>query len=275
MDLTTIQNHTFCHHGFPIHAKEYSKGTTDRPLVFIGGAFQNIAQLEKISNELSKETWLIVIDTPGNGDTGVLPHDYRFEFLCEAINSVLTKLDVPEINLIGCSYGSIVALRYAQMYDHVSCLTLASAMDKLPGHLQYEFDHLLFYLKWNRMEQFAAGFTNLLTNPVLREENRICRLTSEKLYHALLKANIGIKEQFKHNTLRIMADGQTDLRKMPDVKTTVFTGEYDHFLPVETNKRIADSFPRGRFVAIPNADHMFHVEQTKLTVRTILESTVQ
>ncbi len=51
---------------------------------------------------------------------------------------------------------------------------------------------------------------------------------------------------------------------------TVFTGEHDHFLPVEANQKIADNFKQGRFVALPNADHMFHVEQFRPTVRTIL-----
>nr|WP_281500719.1 alpha/beta hydrolase [Kordiimonas marina] len=262
--------HCFSYEGFPIHVKEYSRGLTEKPLVFIGGAFQNIQQIEKVSLALAKESWVIAVDTPGNGDTGVLPYSYDFEFICRAIHSAIKKLGIDCVNVLGCSYGSIVAMRYAQMYLGVDKLILGSAMEQLPRHLEYEFNLLLFLLKWNRMEEFADGFTNLLTNPDFRETNRLCRLTADKLRHALVNASTGMKEQFKHNTMRILKHGHTDLALMPDVDATVFTGEHDHFLPVSANQRVAASFKRSRFISIPDADHMFHVEQFRATVQTIL-----
>jgi pimeloyl-ACP methyl ester carboxylesterase len=264
--------------GFPIHLKEYAKGKTDTPLVFIGGAFQNIAQVEKLSKAIAEKSWVITIDTPGNGPTGVLPHDYSFDFICRAIHSGLKSLGVDRINLMGCSYGSIIAMRYAQKYLGVDKLILASAMEKLPDELVYDFNLLLFQLEWNRIEEFADGFTNLMTNPELRATNRLARLTADKLRHALLNANTGIKEQFKHNTLRILRDGKTDLSLMPDVEATIFTGEHDHFVPVVANERVAASFRRGRFIAVPDADHMIHVEKFRRMIEIIhdaLDLTVQ
>ncbi len=263
--------HCFSFEGFPIHLKEYSRGKTDIPLVFIGGAFQNINQVEKLSTALAKESWVITIDTPGNGDTGVLPHTYSFEFICKAIHHGLKQLGIDVINLLGCSYGSIIAMRYAQTYLGVENLILASAMEKLPDALVYEFNLLLFLLEWNRMEEFADGFTNLMTNPDLRESNKLCRITADKLKNALLHSSTGIKEQFKHNTLRILRDGKTDLSLMPDVKkATVFTGEHDNFVPVEANQRIADSFKNGEFIAVPDADHMIHVEKFRTMIDIVL-----
>jgi len=264
--------HRMSFEGFPVHMKEYGRGQSDIPLVFIGGAFQNINQIEKLSNAFAKKTWVIAVDTPGNGDTGVLPHQYDFDFMCKSIRYGLDELGVNKINLLGCSYGSIIAMRYAQMFPNIQRLVLGAAMDYLPSWLEYEFNLLLFLLKWNRLEEFADGFTNLMTNPELRKTNKLCKLTSQKLRHALVNANDGIKAQFVHNTLRILEFGETDLSLMPDVKTTVFTGEYDSFVPVEENKKVAAAFKRGRFLSIPNADHMFHVEQFRLTVSTILEA---
>lgn len=264
--------HQFSYRGFPIHMKEYGKGRSTLPLVFIGGAFQNIRQIEKVSKVLAKETWVIAVDTPGNGDTGVLPDNYDFEFICDAINHCLVnELNVGRINLLGCSYGSIIAMRYAQMYPDIERMVLGAAMDYLPERLEYAFNHLLFYLQWNKRKEFADGFTDLMTNPELRESNKLCKITGKKLHHALLNSNEGITEQFIHNTRRILRDGETDLSLMPDIETTVFTGEHDTFVPLEDNKRVASAFKRGKFVTIPNADHMFHVEQFRATVATILD----
>jgi len=262
--------HILSYEGFPIHFKQYSKNLTEIPLIFIGGAFQNIDRVEKVCRALAKKTWVIAVDTPGNGNTGVLPSDYDFNFVCEAIHHGLKCLGVDTINLIGGSYGSIVAMRYAQKYLGVNRLVLCSAMEDLPEELKYEFNKLLFQLEWNRIEEFADGFTNLMTNPVLRQTNRLARMAAEKLRHALLMSSKGIREQFRHNTLRILRDGRTDLRFMPDIPTTVYTGEHDHFIPAAANIRVANSFSRGRFISVPDADHMVHIEKFRTNVDVIL-----
>lgn len=261
--------HRFTYEGFPVHMKEYARGRTEVPLVFIGGAFQNISRVEKLSNAIAEKSWVITVDTPGNGDTGVLPYSYGFDFICRAIHQGLKELGIDRVNLLGCSYGTIVALRYAQNFLGVDRLMLAAAMDKIPPSLEYDFNLLLFQLEWNRLQDFADGFTNLMTNPDLRKTNRLCRVAAEKLHHALLHSSEGIREQFKQNTLRILKDGTTDLSVMPDVDTTVFAGEMDHFVPVEANKKIASAFKRGRFIEIPDADHMIHVEKFRTMIGII------
>lgn len=264
--------HCLSFEGFPIHLKEYSRGLTEVPLVFIGGAFQNINQVEKLSTGFAKKSWVITIDAPGNGDTGVLPHTYGFEFICKAIHSALKTLGIDRINLMGCSYGSIVAMRYAQRYMGVDKLILFSAMESLPAELEYDFNLLLFQLEWNRMQEFANGFTNLMTNPELRKTNRLARLTADKLRHALVNSSTGIKEQFKHNTLRILRDGRTDISHMPDVDATIFCGLEDQFIPVSANKRVAASFKRSRLITVENADHMLHVENFRRVMEIVYDA---
>lgn len=262
--------HIMSYEGFPIHFKQYSKGLTDIPLIFIGGAFQNIDRVEKVCRALSEKTWVISVDTPGNGNTGVLPSDYDFDFICEAIHYGLKGLGVDAINLLGGSYGSIVAMRYAQRYLGINNLVLCAAMESLPDDLNYEFNKLLFQLEWDRIEEFADGFTDLMTNPELRKVNRLARVAAEKLRYALKTSSKGIREQFRHNTQRILRDGQTDLRYLPDVPTTVYSGEHDNFIPSKANIRVANSFRRGRFISVPDADHMVHVEKFRANVQVIL-----
>ncbi len=271
-DTTDTIEHIHSHKGFPVHVKEYARGSTDMPLVVIGGAFQNISQIERMSSALAKKTWVIAFDTPGNGQTGVLPSDYPFEFIAECIAESLKKLDVKKINLVGFSYGSLIALRFVELYKSmVSRLTLLGAMHRIPDHLIYEFNLMIFYLKWGKKAEFADSFTNLMSNPELRKTNKLARLAGEKLHFALLNANDGIREQFIHNTQRILDHGNTDLTKLPDVRTLVSTGEHDIFVPPSANQLIADALPRGRYVSIEGADHMVHVIQFKKTIATILE----
>ena len=260
------------HSGFPIHVKEYSKGKTAIPIVVIGGAFQNITQIERMSKALARESWVIVFDTPGNGQTGVLPHSYPFEFIADCIHASLEKLGVTKIKLVGFSYGCLIALRFIQLFKPmIARLVLLGAMHRIPEHLEYEFNLMIFYLKWGRQAAFADSFTNLMSNPEIRRTNKLARLAGEKLHNALMTASIGLREQFMHNTQRILDHGKLDLDTLPDVPTLVSTGEYDIFVPPSANKMIADALPRGRYVSIKDADHMIHVIRFKQTIQTILE----
>lgn len=270
--MTETLVHTHSHKGFPVHVKEYSRGKTDMPIVVIGGAFQNIAQIERMTAALAKQSWVIAFDTPGNGHTGVLPASYPFEFIAETIAASLKLLDVKKVNLVGFSYGSLIALRFVELYKPmVSRLTLLGAMHRIPDHLVYEFNLMLFYLRWDKREAFADSFTNLMSNAELRKTNKLARLAGEKLHHALMTANDGIREQFTHNTQRILDHGNMDLAALPDVRTLVSTGEHDIFVPPAANQAIADALPRGRYVSIDGSDHMVHVIQFKKTIETILE----
>ena len=271
-DISLIQNSNrqFNYQGFPIHTRTFGVARNKPPLVFVGGAFLNIANVVPLCEAIAAENQVIAIDTPGNGMTGVLPDCYSFEFICDAIHHALEAQGVSTINLFGCSYGSIVALRYCQRFDTVNKLVVASAMEKLPDDLRYEFNKLLLMLDWNKTEEFATSFTDLMTNPELRHTNRLAKLAAAKLHNALMNASTCINEQFKHNTRRILRDGATDLSKLPDVETTVIVGEMDHFVPVEANRRVANAFNRSELRVIPNADHMVHVEQRKAFVQEIL-----
>lgn len=269
MEESQIFQHNHC--GFPVHVKEYCKGKTDIPIVVIGGAFQNIDQIERMSKALARESWTIVFDTPGNGQTGVLPSNYPFEFIADCIDASLKTMGVRKINLVGFSYGCLIALRYIQRFaSKVSRLVLLGAMHRIPEHLEYEFNLMIFYLKWDRQDAFADSFTNLMSNPLLRQTNKLARLAGEKLHHALMTASIGLREQFMHNTQRILDHGNMPLNSLPDVRTLVSTGEHDVFVPPAANEVIANAMPRGRYVSIPGADHMIHVVQFKKTIQTIL-----
>lgn len=269
--MTDTYEHTHDYRGFPVHVKEYARGSSDIPIVVIGGAFQNIAQIERMSLALAKKAWVIVFDTPGNGSTGVLPSHFPFEFIAECIQASLKQLSVKKVNLVGFSYGSLVALRFIELFPTmVSRLTLLGAMHRIPEHLVYEFNHMIFYLRWEKRQEFADSFTNLMSNPNLRETNRLARLAGEKLHFALMNACLGMREQFMQNTQRILDHGNTDLSKLPDIRTLVSTGEHDIFVPPAANKLIADAMPRGQYRSIEGSDHMVHVIQFKKTIDMIL-----
>ncbi|MEX0299927.1 MAG: alpha/beta fold hydrolase, partial [Kordiimonas sp.] len=105
-DVRSIQSNVrqFNFQGFPIHTRAFGVASKKPPLVFVGGAFQNIANVVPLCEAIAEDNYVIAVDTPGNGMTGVLPDTYSFEFICDAINHALVSQGIGEINLFGCSY---------------------------------------------------------------------------------------------------------------------------------------------------------------------------
>lgn len=250
--------------GFPVHLKHFGRGTSIYPTVYVGGAFQNIDRIQGLCETLAEDSWVIAVDTPGNGDTGVLPYKFDFDFICQAIHFALKETGVDRFHMIGTSYGTMIAQRYSQMYPKTLInLTLAAAMAEPSRALLCKFDLMIALIEWDQKEEFANEFCNLMTTPAFRDKNRLARLAAGKLEHSLINSTLGIYEQFIHNTRRIINHGRIDLSDMPDIPVTVMVGEHDIFTPLAENEKVAAAFNQSNLIVIKNADHMLHVEKRK------------
>ena len=204
------------------------------------------------------------------GETGVLPDEFSFEFIAQSIQHALDELGIEKVNLLGCSYSSLTALTFAKNYpSRVNRLLLGGAMSRLPKRLEFQFEEMLLLLRHHNIDRFAEIFLNLLTNPQCLP-NRVFARVRERLSRVLRYPSVGALEQFKQNTRRIINYGQFDLSNMPNLEVLCFTGEFDHFVPLSCSAEIASAFAASEVRMIPNADHMFHIEQFRMTVDLML-----
>ncbi|HZI49821.1 MAG TPA: alpha/beta hydrolase, partial [Pyrinomonadaceae bacterium] len=121
--------------GVPIHYEVQGKG--EPTLVFIHCWSCNRHLWDNQVAEFSKTHRIVTIDLPGHGESGMDRKHWSVESFGDDVKTVVAKLDLKRVVLIGSSMGGPIALEAARrMPDRVVGIvpvdTLQNVEDKLP-----------------------------------------------------------------------------------------------------------------------------------------------
>ncbi len=121
--------------GVPIHYSVAGKG--DPALVFIHCWSCNRGFWENQVAEFSKTNRVVTIDLPGHGQSGVGRKNWSVESYGDDIKTVVTKLDLKRVVLVGSSMGGSIALEATKrMPERVVAIvpvdTLQNVEEKVP-----------------------------------------------------------------------------------------------------------------------------------------------
>ncbi|MFT5084355.1 MAG: pimeloyl-ACP methyl ester carboxylesterase [Lentisphaeria bacterium] len=245
------------------------KRSSNGDLIFIGGAFQDIKASYKICRELSNYFNVYSLDLPGSGAADILPCTYDFSYLANVVNHFAELVNVNKFHIVGCSYGSPVAYRIAQLFPQkIGRIVFTGAMKSIPpenvdvlkktielaesGRI-YEFDNLL-----TRM------FFNYEKSNVIPKQHYIMK----KFSNILKEMNLSMKLKYAENTKRLLKES---LNLTPRIfsSTLIVTGEYDNFTTPAYCKKFSSMCENSITTFIKNSDHFFHAEQHKITIKLI------
>jgi sigma-B regulation protein RsbQ len=121
--------------GVPIHYSVAGKG--DPALVFIHCWSCNRGFWENQVAEFSKTNRVVTIDLPGHGQSGVGRKNWSVESYGDDVKTVVTKLDLKRVVLVGSSMGGSIALEATKrMPDRVVAIvpvdTLQNVEERVP-----------------------------------------------------------------------------------------------------------------------------------------------
>ena len=196
------------------------KGFELRPdLLFIGGAFQGIRASYKICRALSKSFNVICVEVPGSGGADVLPESYDFGYIAELLYDLALRLNLKNLNIIGCSYGSPVVYRFAQKFPNlVSKIVLTGVMREIPDSVRFEVERSVSLLESGRQEEFDALLSNLFFNSKKCHEIDKQKYLKEKFSIALSQMSIETKIKYCQNTRRLLS---STLNSVPQINIPV------------------------------------------------------
>ncbi len=249
-----------------------SKNDNFEPTIFISGAFQNMDSWKRFVKHFSRETTVILVDLPGTGKSDTVYENVSLDFFSDALFKIVKDIAVRNFFLVSASYGTPIAYTFAYNYpEFVSKLVLAGTMREIPLHVKEKIMESLRLAEMNLMEEFAEfviqkGFLCLDQSRHINKRE----LTKRLLYSELNNLTNDALEKYIMNTKRLLSYKSLDLSNSPNVKTLIFTGEYDVFTLPESCREIAVSLSDSIFTSIRNADHLFHIEQFDTTLELLL-----
>jgi pimeloyl-ACP methyl ester carboxylesterase len=233
------------------------------PLLMIGGAFQRKETWGRIEREFLAHMDVLTVDPPGWGAGDLLPDHHGVDSLADAVCQMLDENGLPEVNIIGGSYGTAIAYRIAQRHPgRVLRVALIGTMTSIPAHARAAMRRTIEHLEARRMEEYAQGAVDILMN-----RDRLAGIESgARVRRFLLRrlANLpeGEAAQTCANTYRLLNHEMVDATRPPVPPVLVATGEYDSFTTPELCRQVAEACTESWFVEVAGADHMLFLERT-------------
>lgn len=235
--------------------REAGKGA--RTLVFLHGVGSDADSWKpQLDHFAARGYRCIAWNMPGYGGTPMLP-ELSFASLAGALLALLDELSVDKADLVGHSYGGMVAQEFAATHaGRLRTLTLSGtspAFGRPDGDWQQKFvkERLAPIEAGKSMADLAPGMIKSLTG---RSPN--------PMGMAIAKQSIGQvpAQTFAAGIRLIVSFDRRDALAALRVPTLVVAGEHDTNAPAEMMQRMAGKIRKAEYVCLPAAGHLANLE---------------
>ena len=242
--------------GFDLKGSYYSYRNKETiPSVFIHGVGLNHQMWKPQINSLNEFSTL-TYDLLGHGKSELIDNEISLDDFSNQLKSLLDFLNIKEINLIGFSLGSLIAIDFTIKFkEYLNTLTL---MGTTYQRTDEERSKVL-----DRFEQAK------LNKPLSRQALK--RWFSDKyldenpeIYNEFM--NILNKEPKDHNNFlkayKLFANHRddTELIKKIETKTLIMTGTDDSGSTVAMSESLSKDLVNSKFVEVKNGKHLCSIE---------------
>jgi pimeloyl-ACP methyl ester carboxylesterase len=245
--LDTARDHLMTIDDVRIHYKVWGKG---EPVLMLHGAMEYWKEWERQIPALAKEYKVIAVDTRGHGQSTFTDRELSYELFANDMLTLLAKLNIDSINVVGFGDGGIVGMIMAmkQPYrihkliaigSNITADTNAVYRTVLDKVRNWDFDKMAFYLQ----VKFKDNPNPKLLPQLARRMQKLLLTQPNLTYHDLEKI------------------------KCP---TLIMAGDHD-FIKMEHTSYIYENLPDGYLSIIPAGTHYCNKEKYQLVNTTILD----
>lgn len=97
----------------PIHYKTFGKGPA---VILLHGFLESSTMWQPLLPQLAEDHFVVAIDLPGHGQSGVLAETHSMELMAEAVYETIQQLQLPSVTVIGHSMGGYVAMAFLEEF---------------------------------------------------------------------------------------------------------------------------------------------------------------
>lgn len=243
-----------------------------RPMVIIGGAFQNFNSYKYCVEQLFDAGPIILIDLPSMGanqqitnvDTGLSAGTLELEDLAAMLGQWLEQMQLPKVAILGMSLGSVVASCLAdQRPELVDRMILMGVMQKTRKSWRMLLEESLHLMKEQRMDEFGQAVILYLVNHARLKETRMSPTAKRLFFKQMSEFTATEQDRYDINCNRLLRLTNVPI---PQCKVLVACGQYDSFTLPHENASFALQCPNMQYVQIASADHVPQLQRRKETM---------
>lgn len=232
--------------------------SSDKAIVFLNGLTQSTLSWFFVSAVFKEDYKIILLDFIFQGQSDKDSEWRDFDQHANDLNCVIEKEGLKKIELVGLSYGSLVAQNYTLLFpERVNKLILLSTF----AHKTPYFEAI--GLSWTRA--LEMGGYNLLLDVMLPN------VLSEEYFNnplipmeVMKEARKGVNENTEAILKLMKATGERrdyrkDLLKISN-PTLIIHGEKDLLIPLHMAKEVHTHIQNSEFIVIKNVGHTLNLE---------------
>ena len=225
------------------------------PLVFIHGVGLN-HEMWKPQIQSLKEYSIITYDLLGHGKTPHNKDEITLNEFSNQLSSLLEFLKIDQINLVGFSLGSLIALDFASKFQNkLNTLSLIGTTYKRTDNERASVVERFKQAKLNKPISKQA-IKRWFTDKYLNDHPEIY----DQFIKILTKDGEDHLNFLKAYKLFAYHQDNVDIIKSIKTKTLVMTGSNDLGSTVEMSKSLSNDLINSRFIEINNGKHLCSIE---------------
>ena len=199
---------------------------------------------------------VLVYDLLGHGKTPLNKKNVNFEDFSNQLNNLLNNLNINKINLVGFSFGSLVALKYAKRFKKkVNKLVLISTVYKRNNSEKNNVRERYKKAKKN-IPISNSALNRWLSSKFIKLNPKIKKyilntLDKNKEDHLNFLKSYKLFSYFKDNTKEI---------EQINTPSLILTGSKDQGSTVKMSENLSNKLINSHFFKITNAKHLCSIE---------------
>ena len=178
--------------GVSINYEVYGTG---KRLLILHGWGDSLRAFDLVTEALSKNFQLILLDLPGFGQSSSLPHPFTLDDYAQTVEKFLTALEINEVSVLGHSFGGAIAVKLAIFSNKVRRLVLEDSSGIRNKSLSIKLKIYIYkILKLILSERYREKLRHILGSSDYRDagvlRSTLVKIVSEDLQHVASKIAI-------------------------------------------------------------------------------------
>jgi len=230
-----------------IHLGYDAIGGSGPPLVLIHGFGLDRSIWREMVFEYMPDQHVILPDVRGHGESDAPSRPYLMEELADDLAGLLSILHIDKAIVCGHSMGGYISLAFADLYpQRLLGLGLITTNAKADSDAKRKSRYRLI----EQVRSHGSGELAKSLAPRLSQNETVIKRT-----HALIESTSPVGIMGTAHAMAERPDRMVLVQKLV-LPTLVAAGEEDQIADFADTRQLAEAFPNGRFLAIPNAGHM-------------------
>lgn len=217
-----------------IYFETYGKGPA---LILLHGFLESSNMWEKLIPQLSKNNFIITLDFPGHGKSGVIAENHSMELMAEVVNALMEYLRIPAAIFVGHSMGGYISMAFADLFpEKMEKLILLNSTPAADTEEKKEIrNRSIKVFEQNPNAFISMAITNLFAEASRQKFSEEIEVLKNEAYSFPRE---GIKAAIRG--MRDRKDRIGILQNFNKPKYAILS-EKDPLLEIEENKKLAES----------------------------------